>query len=176
MRCQDCQDREAQVHLTQIINNEKTTLNLCKDCAAARGFHSPLDNVPFPLAEILAGLATSSPGIKKKAVEQITCSNCGLTFEEFTNLGRFGCGECYKSFRPQLEPIMRKIHGASLHRGRSPMVFNEAEAGDNPVLPIREEERLEEELAKAIESEEFERAAEIRDKLKLMRESLSLEQ
>ena len=58
MLCQDCKKREAQVHLTQIINNEKIALSLCKECAAARGFHSPLDNIPFPLAEILSGLAT----------------------------------------------------------------------------------------------------------------------
>lgn len=176
MRCQDCQDREAKVNLTQIINNEKTTLNLCNECASARGFHPPLENVPFPLAEILAGLASSAQGFKKATVAQVTCPNCGLTFEEFTGLGRFGCGECYKAFRPQLEPIMRKIHGASLHRGRSPVVVEKVDSDDSEVLPIREEERLEEELAKAIESEDFERAAEIRDKLKLMRESLSLDQ
>jgi len=176
MLCQDCKKREAQVHLTQIINNEKTTLNLCKECAASRGFHSPLDNVPFPLAELLSGLTSDMPSIERQSVEQVTCPNCGLTFQEFTGQGRFGCGECYKAFRTQLEPIMRKIHGASLHRGRSPVVLDTANPETEQVLPIREEERLEEELTKAIESEDFERAAEIRDKLKAMRESLSLNQ
>ncbi|MEA2030920.1 MAG: UvrB/UvrC motif-containing protein [candidate division Zixibacteria bacterium] len=173
MLCQDCKKREAQVHLTQIINNEKTTLHLCNECAAARGFHSPLDNVPFPLAEILSGLSAATPGLKQKKAEQITCPNCGLTFQEFTNQGRFGCGECYKAFRPQLEPIMRKIHGASLHRGRTPTVINKPDTDGEKVLPVREEERLEDELAKAIEREDFERAAEIRDKLKSIRESLT---
>ncbi|RKX28099.1 MAG: hypothetical protein DRP47_05205 [Candidatus Zixiibacteriota bacterium] len=175
MLCQDCKQREAQVHLTQIINNEKTTLHLCKKCAAARGFHSPLDNVPFPLAEILTGLAAATPGFKYDKTEQITCQNCGLTFQEFTSQGRFGCGECYKAFRSQLEPIMRKIHGASLHRGRTPMTINITNNESKRTLPIREEERLEEELSKAIETEDFERAAEIRDKLKSIRESLSLD-
>ena len=55
MLCQDCNKREAHVQITQIVNNEKTMLSLCKDCAAARGFHSPLENAPFPLAEILSG-------------------------------------------------------------------------------------------------------------------------
>ena len=64
MLCQDCKKREAQVHLTQIINNEKTSLNLCKQRAAARGFHSPLDEMPFPLAEILTGLASTTPGMR----------------------------------------------------------------------------------------------------------------
>ncbi|UCD63687.1 MAG: UvrB/UvrC motif-containing protein [Candidatus Zixiibacteriota bacterium] len=171
MLCQDCKKREAHVHLTQIVNNEKQTLSLCKECAAARGFHSPLDNVPFPLAEILSGLAASMPAVAgAKEQETITCESCGLTFETFTRQGRFGCGDCYKAFRTRLEPIMRKIHGASLHRGRVPEVKEGAGAEGEPIS-IREEERLEIELKKAIESEDFERAAELRDKLKTFRES-----
>ncbi len=69
---------------------------------------------------------------------------------------------------------MRKIHGNSLHRGRSPIIVSDS-MDNSEVLPVKEEERLEEELSKAIESEDFERAAEIRDKLKTIRENLSLE-
>jgi protein arginine kinase activator len=122
MLCQDCRKREAQVHLTQIINNEKLSLSLCKECAAAWGFHSPLDNVPFPLAEILSGLALPAPETAAtEPKEEVTCSACGLTFTEFTRQGRFSCGECYSAFRSRLEPILRKIHGASLHRGLKPV-------------------------------------------------------
>jgi protein arginine kinase activator len=173
MLCQDCKKREAHVHLTQIVNNEKMTLSLCKECAAARGFHSPLDNVPFPLAEILSGLAATTPAATKaEQRETVTCPTCGLTFESFTTQGRFGCGDCYGAFRNRLEPIMRKIHGASLHRGRGPEVkVGEGETGAS--MSVREGERLEIELKKAIEAEDFERAAELRDKLKTHRESLS---
>jgi len=174
MLCQDCKKREATINLTQIVNMEKIQLHLCKECAAARGFHSPLDNVPFPLAEILSGLA-SDVKISTKATEteEIVCPKCGLSFDLFTRQGRFGCGECYKAFRHRLEPIMRKIHGASLHRGRGPFVAPETEDVEQ-VIPVKEEERLEAELAKAIEGEEFERAAEIRDKLKAIRSSVTL--
>jgi len=141
----------------------------------ARGFHSPLENMPFPLAEILSGMVTTSPGSKEeKTRENIVCPKCGLTFEDFTHQGRFGCGECYKAFRHYLEPIMRKIHGASLHRGRVP-IFESTETTADVSLPVKEEQRLEDELKKAITSEDFERAAEIRDKLKAIRESLLLE-
>jgi protein arginine kinase activator len=166
MLCQDCKKREAQVHLTQIINNEKIGLSLCKECASARGFHSPLDNMPFPLAEILTNLAknfdaegTTTP------LDAMVCPTCQLTFDEFTRQGRFGCGDCYRTFRPRLESIMRKIHGASLHRGKAPDVVAEAEHGET-VLSVKEEERLEAEMRKAIDAQEYERAAEIRDKLK----------
>lgn len=174
MLCQDCKKREAQVHLTQIVNNEKLSLSLCKTCAAARGFHSPLDNVPFPLAEILSGLAGNvTPTSDKNAADDITCPSCGQTFEQFTRQGRFGCGECYAAFRPRLESIMRKIHGASLHRGRNPE-FQMSDESEEP-LPVKEEERLEKELKAAIAAEDFERAAELRDKLKSVKDNLTLE-
>jgi protein arginine kinase activator len=177
MLCQDCKKREAQVKWTQIVNNEKTTLALCTECAAARGFHSPLEDAPFPLAEILSSLKTNMPKIGgPEQLEELTCPNCGLTFDEFTRQGRFGCGECYKAFRGRLEIIMRKIHGASLHRGRTPDFERVVPQGSRgPLIPVKEEERLETELKKAIESEDFERAAEIRDKLKCIRESVSVE-
>jgi protein arginine kinase activator len=175
MTCQDCKKREAQVHLTQIINNEKTSLSLCRECAAARGFHSPLDNIPFPLAEILSSLAANVPNVKDtEPREKITCPSCGLTFDEFTRQGRFGCGGCYKAFRGRLEPIMRKIHGASLHRGGVPESHLTGEGADQPI-PVKEEQRLDDQLKKAIESEDFERAAEIRDKLRAIRESVTAE-
>lgn len=165
MLCQDCKEHEATVHFTQIVNNEKIVLSLCKDCAARRGFHSPLDNHPFPLAEILSGLIQQQSPDKREPLPDIKCPRCGLTFEAFTKQGRFGCGECYKAFRARLEPIMRKIHGSSLHKGKLPV------SGAGEPLPVREEERLEGELKKAIEAEDFERAADLRDKLKAVREA-----
>jgi protein arginine kinase activator len=164
MLCQDCKKNEATVHLTQIINNEKLVLSLCKDCAALRGFHSPLDNVPFPLAEMLSGFIKKEyPDKAEKKMPDLKCNNCGLTFEQFVQQGRFGCAECYNAFRERLEHIMRKIHGSSLHKGKLPV------AAKDEKLPVMEEERLEDELRKAIESEDFERAADLRDKLKTLR-------
>ena len=175
MLCQNCKKREAVVHLTKIVNNEKTALSLCKECAAAKGFHSPLDNMPFPLAEILSTMAaTVSTPKGSEPKEEITCPQCGMTFDDFTRQGRFGCGGCYKAFRNRLEPIMRKIHGSSLHRGGVPTSHN-GESGESIPIPVKEEERLEEELKKAIDSEEFERAADIRDKLKAIRDSQSVQ-
>ena len=164
MLCQDCKKQEATVHFTQIVNNEKIALSLCKECAAKRGFHSPLENAPFPLSDLISSLIEQLPQ-KKADIPDITCSRCGLTFEQFTHQGRFGCGECYNAFRSRLEPIMRKIHGSSLHKGKVPVSI------DGDPIPVREEERLEEALKKAIESEDFERAADLRDKLKAVKEA-----
>jgi protein arginine kinase activator len=168
MKCQDCGKNESSVHLTQIINNEKVVLNLCRDCAAKRGFHSPLDNVPFPLANFLAGMMGTEKEEGKAlspALANLKCPNCGLSFEEFSRLGRFGCGECYKTFRDRLQGLLRKIHGSSLHRGKLPPALSE----EGTI--IKEKERLRVELQKAIEKEDFERAADLRDKLKALDEA-----
>jgi protein arginine kinase activator len=167
MKCHDCGEREGKVHLTQIVNNEKVVLHLCKECAAKRGFHSPLDNIPFPLANFLAGMMTKDEPGKPPEAEpgpDLTCPNCGLTFDDFSRLGRFGCGECYKTFRERLQGLLRKIHGSSLHRGKLPPMLSE----EGTV--IREQERLEDELKRAIDDEDFERAADLRDKLKSLRD------
>jgi len=163
MLCQDCKKHEATVHLTQIANNEKKVLSLCKKCAAKKGFHSPLDNVPFPLSEILSGFIQHEITADRGSSENLVCPGCGLSFDEFIKQGRFGCGDCYRTFRSKLEPIMRKIHGSSLHKGKLPA------SDSDDILPIKEEERLEAELKKAVEAEDFERAADLRDKLQAIR-------
>ena len=175
MVCPICNKREATIHLTQIVNNEKISTSMCQECAAQRGFHSPLDNVPFPLAEILSGMTKHMPRKQNDTpAEQLTCPNCKMSFDQFANQGRFGCGECYQTFRARLEVIMRKIHGASLHRGRNPGM--EATSDTTALVPVREEERLESALKQAIADEDFERAAELRDKLHQLRESLPKEE
>ena len=174
MLCPECNKREASIHLTQIVNNQKISVSMCQECAEKFGFHSPLDNIPFPLAEILSGMSKNLPETRKQThTEKLVCPKCNMTFEEFASKGRFGCGSCYTAFRPSLEMIMRKIHGASLHRGQNPGAAPEGMECDTP--PIREEERLAQELNKAIDDEDFERAAELRDKLKAMKQSLTVE-
>lgn len=175
MLCPECNERKATIHLTQIINSEKISTSMCQECAAKHGFHSPLDNVPFPLAEILSGMTKHMPRKQRDVSnEQLVCSGCNMSFDQFANQGRFGCGECYQAFRPRLEVIMRKIHGASLHRGRNPGMTDSGRT--TALVPIKEEERLDSALKQAIAEEDFERAAELRDKLRQLRDSLPKEE
>jgi protein arginine kinase activator len=164
MLCQDCKKAESTVHLTQIVNNKKVVLNLCKDCAEKRGFHSPFENMPFPLAEFVTGMMgiSKSPAESKKvkALQAKKCPSCGLTFEALGKVGRFGCGECYNTFGPDLNDLLRKIHGSNEHRGKVPDGSTEA------MKPLREDRRLREELKRAIEQEDFEAAAVLRDKIR----------
>ena len=165
MLCQDCNKKEATIHLTQIVNNEKVVLNLCKKCAEKRGFHSPFEQMPFPLAEIVSGMVGPLKPVKKgkhgKADgPDIKCPNCGLTFAEFGRVGRLGCSQCYISFKPELTDLLRRIHGSAEHRGHV------AEAPITNLKSIREDKKLREELRKAIEDENFEAAAELRDRIR----------
>jgi protein arginine kinase activator len=163
MLCQDCNQNESSVHLTQIVNNKKLVLNLCKDCAEKRGFHSPFEHMPFPLAELVTGMVGSSapptkPGRKSQKVKK--CPGCGMSFEDFGKSGRLGCGQCYKTFHPEMADLLRKIHGAPKHRGKGLSGVGEL------MQPMKEETKLREELKQAIENEDFEKAANLRDQIK----------
>ncbi len=160
MLCQDCGKREATVHLTQVINNKKVVLNLCQECAEKRGFRNPLEGVPFPLAEFLASMLTQVQMQKTDKGTEVVCSTCGMSFSDFTKIGRLGCGNCYLAFKNQLKDLLRKVHGSTQHRGKFPHTTKDV------MKPLWEENKLHEELRKAIEDEDFEKAAQIRDRIK----------
>jgi protein arginine kinase activator len=88
------------------------------------------------------------------------CPRCGLQYSSFKETGRLGCSECYKAFQNQLKPLLRRIHGDTRHRGKSPMRGGAAGA------PQRHVQRLHDELQRAVEREDFERAAQIRDEIR----------
>jgi protein arginine kinase activator len=162
MMCQDCGKKEATHNLTEVIDNQKVVLNLCGECAEKRGFRNPLEGVPFPLAEFLASMLRQAQ-VKKPGKEvEAPCSGCGLNFSDFAKAGRLGCGECYVTFRSQLNDLLRKVHGNIQHRGKFPHNTQDV------MKPLWEENKLHEELKRAIEREDFERAAQIRDQIRAL--------
>jgi protein arginine kinase activator len=162
MLCQDCGKREATVHLTQVINDEKVELHLCRECADKRRFHTPFEGVPFPLAEFLASMLDQSLIKKPSKVSGAKCPTCGMFFSDFSKTGRLGCGNCYATFKSQLNGLLRKIHGSTQHQGRIPFTPGDV------MKPLREEKKLQEELRKAVEEEDFEKAAQLRDRIKAL--------
>ena len=63
MQCDNCHDRPAAIHLTQIVNNSVTTLHLCEQCAAEKGVqtHASVEK-KFPLSDFLASMGKGAAG------------------------------------------------------------------------------------------------------------------
>lgn len=164
MLCDKCKKNEATINFTQVSNDKKIEYHLCEGCAEKLGFKNPLKAVPFPLGDFLSSMVDKDFKEKTGALVQVSCPQCGLTFAEFSKIGKFGCGKCYRAFKTQLDDLLRKIHGSNRHVGNLPY-------GSTEVMEsIRKERDLHDRLREAIKNEEFEKAAEIRDQLKLMAE------
>ena len=89
----------------------------------------------------------------------ITCSVCNTSFEEYKKTGKLGCSKCYSTFEKQLKPILEGIYGYSEHIGKFPKnKFKDTKA-------IRTVEQLKEQLNIAIQEEEYEQAARLRDEI-----------
>jgi protein arginine kinase activator len=164
MLCEDCRKQEATVHFKQVVNKQTVVLNLCASCAKRRGFSNPLKNIPFPLADFLTSMVSEAATKADGELAELTCPSCGLSYDTFAKTGRLGCGQCFEAFRQPMVDLLRKIHGSNLHRGKR------QRGGSKMMEPLKEEARLKEELKQAIGSEDFERAAQLRDMIKEMSE------
>ena len=147
---------------TQIVNNEKTVLRLCKECAEKRGLQPPFSSSDFPISHLLAGMAEEGSPAETEEMKKLRCSGCGLTYGEFKKSARLGCGHCYETFAEPLKTLLRKIHGSNEHLGKIP-AFEEK----HYVLK-RDIRKMREEMNKAIKAEEFEKAAALRDRIREM--------
>jgi len=161
MSCDQCREREAVIHLTQIVNEQVTTLHLCEKCAAEKGVENP-GATKTPLGSFLAAMgkvAEQTPASKLGDV----CSRCGGTFQDFRETGRLGCPDCYRAFEAPLRDLLRRLHGSTHHLG-------ERYAEREPAAAVVGERAaaLREQLRLAVETENFELAAELRDRLRVM--------
>ena len=158
MQCDICGNNQATVHLTEIIDEKMTELHLCEECAQKKGTQMESH---FGLADLLAGLADlGGQFAKTKKETKIKCVRCGLTYEDFKKVGRLGCGECYQAFREALTPLLKRIHGSTQHYGKSPKRIAKV------VKPKTNLQALKEKLQRAIQLEEFEEAAKLRDNIR----------
>jgi len=147
------------VHLTEIIDEQMTELHLCEECASQKGAQMESH---FGLSDLLAGLADFGKQLETEETAGQKCANCGLTFEDFRKVGRLGCSECYTTFRRSLSTLLKRIHGSTHHLGKSP-------TGRMTVKTPKARSELTElkhKLQEAVEAEEFETAARLRDQIR----------
>lgn len=169
MLCDECHKELATVHVTRIVNGEKSEFHLCSECA---GNHhdAPLSMKPgSAFHNILAGLfeQEGSPLSAVASKSGVRCENCGLSLNDFRRIGRLGCSHCYEQFRPALLPLLKRIHRSTGHVGKRPDGPSEA------VKQRRKIESLNKALKDAIAREAFEEAASLRDEIKNLNASQS---
>lgn len=157
MLCDICKKNVATVHLTEIIDDQIAELHLCEACAREKSIQMEQQ---FGLSDLLAGLAEFSKQLEEEKEIKLKCDNCGLSYDNFKKIGRLGCSLCYKVFSRNLSPLLKKIHGSNQHLGKFPKRVSK-------VLKTRLElQELKSKLQRAIQLEEFEEAAKIRDKIR----------
>lgn len=158
MLCDLCGKNQATVHLTEIVDNQMAELHLCEECARQKSVQMEQQ---FGLADLLAGLAEFEKPQEEKEIIKLKCPNCNLAYADFKKIGRLGCSECYNTFKRYLNPLLKRIHGSTRHVGKAPLkLAGKTERKKTDVQELRER------LAKAVEQEEFEEAARLRDQIK----------
>ncbi|HZL37552.1 MAG TPA: UvrB/UvrC motif-containing protein [Tepidisphaeraceae bacterium] len=159
MKCDNCA-KNATVHLTEIQGGKKIEKHLCEQCAAQNeGF--PVKS-HMPINELLTNFVMAHSGLQKEV--GAGCDVCGITWAEFRQNGLLGCANDYQVFEKDLTPLLQRAHeGMTHHAGKSPARRGGSGA---PVKRQADASRLRKDLAKAVEAEDYERAAKIRDQIK----------
>ncbi len=159
--CENCKE-PATIHLTQIINGVVHKIDLCAKCPNAKNIDDPTG---FSLADQLLGLGAAEE--MKVTGDELSCPRCGFTQNDFKKSGRLGCPACYETFRQGLEPLLRNMHRGHIHKGKIPARHQDAKELRNRL------DSLESELKQAIEKEDYEGAASLRDRIRELEIKLS---
>lgn len=167
MICQSCGKKEANVSIKTVINGHLKEEHYCSECAAKNGASSGLMDFGASFSSLLGGMFSGLP----KAADEPRCESCGASFDEISKDGNMGCPDCYNTFRARINPMIQRIHGTSRHSGKKPESM-ELTVTDNAVdiVPVVKEETPVEskkrELNEAVEAQNFEYAAKLRDEIK----------
>lgn len=166
MTCNQCQEREAVMELTQVANGQVTKVHLCEQCAAERGLENAASLGKSPLASYIAAMGQGINDTVPLGTSDLAfvCQSCRATLQDFRESGRLGCPDCYRTLGEPLRELLRRLHGATRHTGERYAV-----PGARPTAAtMRSNLELREQLKRAIESEDFELAAQLRDQLKVV--------
>lgn len=170
MICSKCNQKEANVLYTEIINGTKKEQHLCEECAAkftSFQMENPDWSNEFNLGELLSSLLTNlykeNLPIKDNKKAEYSCKKCNTTYEEVMKTGRFGCAECYASFYNDIGRMLKGLQGSDIHSGKRPEGYKSIT--DDLLEELSDLERLEIKLKDAVQEERFEEAARLRDEI-----------
>ena len=171
MLCQKCNKKTASVFISSIINGQEKRVYLCHDCAKDYTLFNFKFPDPFSIKGVMDKFKTNEDTLRDKEEnllaidkeseqEDIKCPNCCSTYNEYRETGKLGCSRCYEVFEKQLKPIIKNMYSYEEYIGKSPKKDN------NRIYISKEIRILKEDLNKAVDQEEYEKAADIRDKIK----------
>jgi len=173
MLCENCKKNTATVHMQGFMNGAKTELHLCQECS----FNMVNMEMPISMENIFKGILESvqsmgpitlgqgqpaGPGRTAKRQAPGPCKICDLTYEEFKAKGKLGCESCYQAFQKEIVALFKNVQGSTHHEGKFPK-----RAGQQ-IRQRREVDKLRINLKKAIDDENYEEAAKIRDQIRNM--------
>lgn len=159
LKCDLC-PKPATVHLTQIVNNKVHKVDLCEECAQAKGVTDPSG---FSLADLLLK-ASLNP--EPTVAAGVRCEQCGFTQADFKKHGRFGCAHCYDTFRAVVEPMLDGMHKGPTHVGKVPQKALARKSLYDRLT------KLELDLSDAIKTERYEEAARCRDEINQVKQAV----
>ena len=161
MLCQICKKNDATIHLTEISGGVRTEIHVCESCAVEQDIAVKSH---IPINELLSNLLASQPTDEEigGAVEQeAVCPNCGFTLAQFQKEGTLGCPADYEVFEKMLRPLIEKAHdGRTTHVGKIPSSTPLDTKEQMQLLNLRQQ------LEAAVQSEDYELAAKLRDEIK----------
>lgn len=167
MLCEHCSEREATVHLTQVIEGEVRKLHLCEQCAAESGFdvHGTMS-----VTDILLGMGGEISAPAASEMIERSCPVCHMRRSDFKKTGQFGCPSCYETFADELKPLLKAIHRGEQHTGKVP-----AREGVR-VRMSAQLARLQQALDQAVADEKYEEAASLRDQIRDCKVAIAAEE
>jgi protein arginine kinase activator len=163
MLCCICKEKNATVHLTQITGEKMQKVDLCEECAKTKGVN---DQTGFSLADLLLGLGASQELEQSSGGTEAKCPQCGFTHADFKKSGRLGCSECYQTFSEGLGGLLKTMHKGTRHVGKVPESLRTRRDLSEQLTALQKK------LNKAIEAEDFEQAAQLRDQIKQLNSRL----
>lgn len=155
MNCDVCKASQATVFLTQIVDGKMQKVNLCESCSKEKGVTDPTG---FALADLLLGLGAAQEMERGGTVQK--CPTCGFSQADFKKTGRLGCAACYQTFSDGLATLLKGMHKGTDHVGKVPARARQSIERETQVRALQRD------LRKAVAAEDYESAAQLRDKLK----------
>lgn len=167
MLCQNCKKNEATTHIKRVLNGEATESHLCSNCAQNLGVGNFFDDFSLNMPDIFSHFfGDSAFALEGGRLDR--CEKCGCCFDDIIKSGSVGCADCYEKFYSKLLPSIQRIHGKARHSGKVPKITKEVVTPKEKTTQEKIQD-LQQDMQKAIEQQNFEQAAILRDEIKKLK-------